>query len=84
METFEEYLTKKKIDSAEFHQAKPALWEEWKNLFEQVHPDSFTHQKLFLINNIRREFPGKETEPTEKKAAKPRAVIPKKVIPKKD
>lgn len=84
MDTFEEYLTKKKIDSAGFQGAKPGLWESWKSLFEQLHPNSFTNQKLFLINTIRREFPGKDAEPTTKNTGKPRAVVPKMNIPKKD
>ena len=33
------------------------LWEEWEHLFGQMHPDSFTAQKLFLINKVRRMFP---------------------------
>ena len=57
METFEEYLAKKKIDSATFARQAPQQWQEFKTLFEQVHPDSFTAQKLFLINKIRRSYP---------------------------
>ncbi|MEM9671607.1 MAG: hypothetical protein ACFB15_15655 [Cyclobacteriaceae bacterium] len=57
METFEEYLEKKKIDSSAFQQAEEELWLEWQGLFEQIHPDSFTSQKLFLINPIRRKYP---------------------------
>ncbi|MEQ9442476.1 MAG: hypothetical protein RIG62_25785 [Cyclobacteriaceae bacterium] len=57
MDTFEEFLDKKKVASEAFRQGAPDLWEEWKGLFEQMHPNSFTAQKLFLINKIRREFP---------------------------
>ncbi|NBA85618.1 hypothetical protein GVN16_07595 [Emticicia sp. CRIBPO] len=54
--SFEEYLVQKKINGEVFREKKPALYAEWKTLFEQVHPESFTLQKKFLINNIRREF----------------------------
>ncbi|MEO0332280.1 MAG: hypothetical protein AAF223_11445 [Bacteroidota bacterium] len=57
METFEEYLVEKKIDSEAFQAEEEALWNEWAILFEQLHPNSFTTQKLFLINKIRRRFP---------------------------
>lgn len=54
--TFEDYLVSKKIDSAAFQKGEPIQWEEWKNLFEHVHPNSFTVQKLYLINTVRRRF----------------------------
>ena len=52
---FEDYLISKKIDSATFRLAEPAVWESWKVEFEQMHPNSFTAQKLYLINPIRRK-----------------------------
>ena len=54
--SFEDYLIQKKIDKALFLKFKPLIFEEWKQLFEQIHPDSFTAQKKFFINAIRREF----------------------------
>jgi len=57
MDTFEEYLIKKKIDSTAFKQDEDQLWQEWAALFQVVHPNSFTAQKLFSINKIRRRFP---------------------------
>jgi len=54
---FEEYLSDKKIDSTAFRSAELALWEEWKREYDQVHLNSFTAQKLYLINNIRRKYP---------------------------
>lgn len=54
--TFEEYLISKKIDGAAFQTAEPALWQEWNNLFSQLSPASFTAQKLYLINPIRRKY----------------------------
>ena len=60
MNIFEEYLVKKKIDPETFRQTNPVLWEEWQGLYEQMHPESFTAQKLFLINKLRRSFPLRE------------------------
>jgi hypothetical protein len=54
---FEEYLSDKKINSAAFKSAEATHWEEWKREFDQVHPASFTAQKLYLVNNIRRKYP---------------------------
>ena len=54
---FREYLIKKNIDPDKFEKGDQAHWEDFKNLFEQVHPASFTAQKLYLINRIRRQFP---------------------------
>ena len=53
----EAYLTSKKIDSAKFKKAEPQLWQSWSDEFEQMHPNSFTVQKLNLINPIRRKYP---------------------------
>jgi hypothetical protein len=63
---FEEYLTSKKIDSAAFEKAEPVLFNSWKAEFEQMHPNSFTVQKLNLINPIRRKYQLMETPPTNK------------------
>jgi hypothetical protein len=54
--SFEEYLIGKKIDGAAFSSAEPALYVAWKKEFEQMHPNSFTVQKLNLINPIRRKY----------------------------
>ncbi|MGB3585854.1 MAG: hypothetical protein WBA23_04910 [Tunicatimonas sp.] len=62
MDTFEEYLTKKKIDSTAFRQSEELMWQDWSELFQAIHPDSFTAQKLFLINKIRRRFPQEATK----------------------
>jgi hypothetical protein len=53
---FEEYLQKKKIDPAMFKAAEPTRFAEFEQLFGQMHPDSFTAQKLFLINQLRRRY----------------------------
>ncbi|WP_460471828.1 hypothetical protein [Emticicia fontis] len=54
--TFEEYLISKKIDREKFAKAEPERFEEWKVLFDQMHPESFTMHKKFFINPIRRKY----------------------------
>lgn len=54
--SFEAYCRKKKIDPDLFSKADPQRFHEWKTIFEQVHPDSFTEQKKFLINPIRKQY----------------------------
>lgn len=55
--TFDAYLISKKIDAQQFEQGNPQQFRDFKELFEQIHPKSFTAQKLFLINGIRRSYP---------------------------
>jgi len=57
MISFEEYLIQKKINSKTWQSAESEKWQSFKTLFEQVHPDSFTAQKKFLINDLRRMYP---------------------------
>ncbi len=71
---FQTWLTGKKIDGAAFKKAEPDQFQQLKTVFDQVHPDSFTAQKLFLINPIRRKYPLKTEEA-------PRAVKPKAARP---
>jgi len=54
--TFEEYLISKKIDLEKFAKSEPERFEEWKVLFEQMHPESFTMHKKFQINPTRRKY----------------------------
>ena len=54
---FNTYLKSKKIDPAAFEVKQPLRYSEWAELYAHVHPDSFTMQKKFLINGIRRQFP---------------------------
>jgi hypothetical protein len=53
---FETYLESKKIDSAAFRKAEKMLWESLNLEFDQMSPASFTAQKLYLINPIRRKY----------------------------
>ena len=54
--TFEEYLTQKKINVDRFQQAEPIQYAEWLREFMQMHPESFTTQKKFLLNDTRRKY----------------------------
>jgi hypothetical protein len=71
---WEAYLEQKKIDPVAYQQRDPQQYEEFKELFYQMHPNSFTAQKLFLINTVRRLNPLQATAPekmTVKKGSKP-------------
>jgi len=63
--TFEEYLVQKKIDPIKFKEAEQGKYKEFEHIFSQVHPNSFTVQKLNLINFIRRQYPLKEVDSKE-------------------
>ena len=73
--SFEEYLTSKKIDSQRFQQAEPDIWRSWKTEFEQMHPNSFTLQKLNLINPVRRKYQ-LQAKPDENKSSQPVTPVP--------
>ncbi len=73
---FDEYLESKKIDSKKYKTAEPGQYAEFEKIFNQVHPESFTQQKLFLINKIRRTH-GLDTQAQVKKAVAPKAMRPK-------
>lgn len=63
--TFEEYLVQKKIDPIKFKEAEQGRYKEFEHIFSQVHPNSFTIQKLNLINFIRRQYPLKVSDQKE-------------------
>jgi hypothetical protein len=71
--TFEDYLSGKKIDSALFRAGEPDRWEAFRASFEGVHPDSFTAQKKFLLNDLRRRYllAVPDVQPAAPAAAKP-------------
>ena len=54
--TFDEYLSQKKINAEQFQQNEPVRYAEWKHEFAQMHPESFTIQKKFLLNDTRRKY----------------------------
>ncbi|MFT6867278.1 MAG: hypothetical protein ACJA08_002118 [Cyclobacteriaceae bacterium] len=53
---FLEYLKSKKIDSEKFKKGDLETFEVFQLEFDQLHPASFTAQKLYLINKIRRRY----------------------------
>ena len=55
--SFAEFLVQKQIDATRFEAAEPARFAEWAALFPRLHPESFTMQKKFLINDVRRRYP---------------------------
>ena len=82
--TFEEYLIEKRIEEKAFRKAEVNLCDTWKAEFEQMHPNSFTAQKLYLINPIRRKYPLKEipnlqTGQTPSPAVRPKPVFKPKI-----
>ncbi|MEM6642564.1 MAG: hypothetical protein AAF616_06265 [Bacteroidota bacterium] len=83
---FDEYLKSKKIDPGKFKDQAPEKYHEWEGIFNQVHPASFTQQKLFLINQIRRAYAFSEvestTKPSEKETVK-KPIRPLKFKPQK-
>ncbi len=72
---FEEYLASKKINSVAYKASEPMQWAKFAAIFEQMHPKSFTMQKLNLINGLRRQFPYIEEE-EKQEVAKPRMARP--------
>jgi hypothetical protein len=54
--TFSEYLISKNIDESSFSAGENAMYSQWKNVFDQSSPNSFTDQKKFKINQIRRKY----------------------------
>lgn len=53
---FEKYLIEKNINPQLFKEKEPTRFQEFEQLFAQIHPKSFTAQKLYLINKIRRMY----------------------------
>ncbi|RXK52094.1 hypothetical protein ESB04_00105 [Aquirufa rosea] len=54
---FETYLISKKIDELAFKTNDIDLYSTWLYEFNQLHEVSFTDQKRFQINRIRRKYP---------------------------
>lgn len=59
---FEAYCVNKKIDFHKFKEDDTLRFQQWESEFLQIHPNSFTSQKLFYINEVRRRYP-LETKP---------------------
>jgi len=78
--TFVAFLKSKKIDPKKFYGSDKTKFEEWKTEFDQMHPNSFAQQKLFLINKVRRENQlelSEENEIKKKPAMRPKIAKPK-------
>ena len=56
MSDFHLYLISKKIDPSAFEQGEKPRYQEFERAFTHIHPTSFTAQKLFLLNKLRRKF----------------------------
>ncbi|EMR04528.1 hypothetical protein [Cesiribacter andamanensis] len=54
---WEAYLALKKIDAAAYRKGAPEQYALFEQQFLQMHPESFTAHKLFLLNDIRRTYP---------------------------
>ncbi len=73
---FNEYLISKKIDPDKLKSGEKELYHNFHNLFAEMHPDSFTNQKLFLINQLRRKYILEEQQDVIEKP-KPKKMKPK-------
>jgi len=58
--TFEEFLTKKKIDAFQLRAKEKALFSEFESHFLQMGEKSFDHSKKFWFNKLRRAYHLKE------------------------
>ncbi|OUT93536.1 MAG: hypothetical protein CBB92_14615 [Flammeovirgaceae bacterium TMED32] len=56
MSDFHLYLISKKIDPSAFERGDNPLYQEFERAFTYLHQSSFTSQKLFLLNKLRRKF----------------------------
>ncbi len=54
--TFEEDLTKRRIDITAFAAGDPARYAEWKAMYGQMHPNSFYVSVKMVLNDVRRKF----------------------------
>lgn len=75
---FAAYLKSKKIDPEKFQKTDSVKFQQLKAVFDQMHPESFTAQKLFLINPLRRKYKWEGED--EKMESKPKPMKPR--IPK--
>lgn len=84
LETFEAYCKSKLIDPEAFKTSDQELFNSLKSFFNHVSPSSFTQQKLFLINDIRRKYQlEKEVNADKNTAVKGLKAKPKIPLPKK-
>jgi hypothetical protein len=60
--SFENYLETKNIDPQLFANRDPENFADLKSFFDQTGSTSFSQQKLFLVNPLRRLYPLKREE----------------------
>lgn len=53
---FIEFLNKKNIDPEKFQKNDLELYSDWEKSYSQMSENSFTLQKKFSINKIRRKY----------------------------
>src|SRR6476620_2318529 len=54
--TFEEFLTKRRVNVADFAAGEPQRFAEWQQWFGQMHPESFYTMVKMVLNDVRRKF----------------------------
>ena len=54
--TFEEDLTKRRIDVTAFAAGDPERYAAWRSLYQHVHPNTFYTSVKMVINDVRRQF----------------------------
>ncbi len=77
---FKAYLISKKIDPEALKTSEKEKYNVFEMEFAQMYPESFTAQKLFLINKLRRKYPLTiaDTPKEEKVAVK----VKPKIVPR--
>lgn len=73
--TFQEYCASKKIDALAFQKEDQDYFNELETLFNEVSPASFTQQKKFIINQIRRTYQLKTVEVPKQKTTTKKAGV---------
>lgn len=76
---FDSYLKNKKIDPEAFKANESETYYDFRDQFLQLHPDSFTMQKLFYINILRRKYHYAKKDDVKTNISSPR---PKPVVAK--
>ena len=76
---FETFLRQKRIHPEAFREQRPALWEQFRSLYQQIGSPSFDLQKKFYFNDLRALFPLPADQIPEpaKPATKPKLARPK-------
>lgn len=54
---FMHFLRQIHIDPQAFAQHEQTRFQEWRDLFAVIHPNSWYEQKRFLLNALRKKYP---------------------------